>query len=82
MLIRREQPGSELIDLLDRVLDKGVTVEASARIRVSANTLQKMGAHFVVESVETHKVQQGVIRTAGEPRKPRPVLVFRPAGQR
>ncbi len=52
MRIRREQPGLELIDLLDRILDKGVTVEASARIRVSANDFRKMRAHIVVESVE------------------------------
>ena len=53
MLIRREQPGLELIDILDRVLDKGLTVEASARIQISTNGLRKMRAHIVVKSVET-----------------------------
>jgi len=65
MPIRREQPGLELIDILDRVLDKGVTVEASARLWVSTNDLRKMRAHIIVESVETHQGRTGTIRTAG-----------------
>ena len=56
MLIRREQPDLELVDILDRVLDKGVTLAASALILVSANDLRTMRAHIVVESVETYEV--------------------------
>lgn len=55
MPIRRERPGLELIDILDRVLDKGVTVEASALLRISGNELRRMSVHIVVESVETYK---------------------------
>lgn len=72
MLIRRKQPGLELIDILDRVLDKGITIEPSARIRVSANDLRKMRAHIVVESVETYKGRQAQSELLGNVgRRPR-----------
>ena len=58
MLIRREQPDLELVDILDRVLDKGVTLAASALLLVSANDLRTMRAHIVVESVETYEGRQ------------------------
>ena len=58
MLIRREQPDLDLIDILDRVLDKGVTLAASALILVSANDLRTMRVHIVVEYVETYQGRQ------------------------
>ena len=72
MRIRREQPCLELIDVLDRVMDKGVTIEPSARIRVFANDLRKMRAHIVVEFAETYKGRQAQSEKRGNVgRRPR-----------
>jgi len=54
MSLSRERPGSDLIDLLDRILDKGANVHPSARLRVSENDLRSMRARIVLESVETY----------------------------
>ena len=71
MRIRRDQTCLDLIDILDRVLDKGITIEPSARIRVSANDLRKMKAHIVVESVETDKGRQAQSELGNVGRSPR-----------
>jgi hypothetical protein len=65
MPIRREQPGLELVDLLDRVLDKGITVEAFSRLLACANDVGRMRPHIFVESIETYQGRTGKISTAG-----------------
>jgi Gas vesicle protein len=43
----------ELIDLLDRVLDKGIVVDASSRLLLSGTHLSSHKKHVVIESIET-----------------------------
>jgi hypothetical protein len=54
VMVEREPPGMDLIDLLDRVLDKGTVIDASALLRLAASDLRKMRAHIVVDSIETY----------------------------
>jgi hypothetical protein len=53
MKVERKPPGAELIDVLDRVLDKGTVVDASARLRLAANDMRSMHTHVVVDSMDT-----------------------------
>jgi len=43
----------EIIDLLDRVLDKGIVVDASGRLRLTSANLRKPDVRLVVTSIET-----------------------------
>ena len=54
MTFVRKPAGAELIDLLDRVLDKGITVDASTRLRLGLANLINHKKHVVVASMETH----------------------------
>jgi hypothetical protein len=54
MTFVRKPAGEELIDLLDRVLDKGITVDASTRLRLGLANLINHKKHVVVASIETH----------------------------
>ena len=54
MTFERNSAGVELIDLLDRVLDKGIVVEASSRLHLAGMSLLRTRGHIVVESVDTH----------------------------
>lgn len=61
MGITRGGCGAELIDLLDRILDRGVTVPPSARLQVAARDLRRMKARIVVECVDLyagHKLEK------------------------
>jgi hypothetical protein len=52
MTLVRKPAGLELIDLLDRVLDKGIVVDASNRLHLIGTNLARQKEHFVVESSE------------------------------
>jgi hypothetical protein len=65
--IRRELLGLDLVEILDRLLDKGITVEPSDRIRVSADGLRQIGARIVVESVETYNGHRAQLRPVLRP---------------
>ncbi|MGC2112345.1 MAG: gas vesicle protein GvpJ [Candidatus Korobacteraceae bacterium] len=54
MFVERKPPGTELIDLLDRVLDKGTVIDASQRLHLFVIDLHKMRTRVVVDSVETY----------------------------
>ena len=54
MSLTRKPAGMELIDLLDRVLDKGIVVEASSRMHLLGSNAIRQGTHFVVAAIETH----------------------------
>jgi len=53
MSLVRKPAGEELIDLLDRVLDKGIVVDASSRLHLLGVNLTRQKTHFVIDSVET-----------------------------
>lgn len=52
MIIRRQKPGVELLDLLDRILDKGATMNPSDRLRLSTADLRTMRARIVVQCID------------------------------
>lgn len=53
MIVERKPPGMELIDILDRILDKGAVIDASARLHLPLENLRKMHTRIVVDSIET-----------------------------
>jgi hypothetical protein len=53
MPVERASGGTSLIDVLDRVLDKGVVVDAWARVALAGIDLLTEGARIVVASVDT-----------------------------
>ena len=56
MAIHRTAPGQDgtLIDVLDRVLDKGIVISAWGRLSVVGLDLMGVEMHVVVASIETH----------------------------
>lgn len=54
MSLVRKSAGEELIDLLDRILDKGIVVEASSRLHLLNADMMRRRNHLVIASIETH----------------------------
>jgi len=56
MAIHRSVPGQDgtLIDVLDRVLDKGIVISAWGRVSVVGLELVGLELRVVVASIETH----------------------------
>ena len=56
MTIHRSVPGQDgtLIDVLDRVLDKGIVISAWGRVSVVGLDLLGLELRVVVASIETH----------------------------
>ena len=45
---------TNLIELLDRVLDNGIVVEPSSRVALMGTDLHAVGDRMIVESVQTY----------------------------
>ncbi len=54
MSFERKPAGMEVIDLLDRILDKGIVIDASSRLHLSVANLITRKNHVVIASIETH----------------------------
>lgn len=54
MPVERAQAGTSLVDVLDRVLDKGVVIDAYVRVTLVGIDLIGVEARIVVASVETY----------------------------
>jgi gas vesicle structural protein len=52
--VRREQGGTSLIDVLDRVLDKGIVIDAWVRVSLVSIDLITVEARVVVASIDTY----------------------------
>lgn len=52
--VERAPAGSSLIDVLDRVLDKGIVIDAYVRVSLVGIDLVSVQARVVVASVETY----------------------------
>lgn len=52
--VERAPAGSSLIDVLDRVLDKGIVIDAYVRVSLVGIDLVSVEARVVVASVETY----------------------------
>jgi gas vesicle structural protein len=54
MAVERAPGGSSLIDVLDRVLDKGIVIDAYVRVSLVGIDLVTVEARIVVASIETY----------------------------
>ena len=74
MVVERRTPGTELIDVLDRVLDKGIVIDPSMRISLVGLDLLSVDLRVVVASIETylkHFDALALTNTAVAPASPR-----------
>ena len=72
MAVERAPSGSSLIDILDRVLDKGIVIDAWVRISLVGIDLVTVEARIVVASIETYlKYSEavGITSPASRPRE-------------
>jgi hypothetical protein len=65
MAVERSPAGSSLVDVLDRVLDKGIVIDAYVRITLVGIDLIGVEARIVVASVETYLKYSDQIGSAG-----------------
>lgn len=54
MAVERAPGGSSLIDVLDRVLDKGIVIDAYVRVSLVGIDLVTVEARVVVASIDTY----------------------------
>ena len=54
MAVERTPSGSSLIDVLDRVLDKGIVIDAWVRVSLVGIDLVTIEARIVVASIDTY----------------------------
>jgi hypothetical protein len=65
MAVERSPGGSSLIDVLDRVLDKGIVIDAWVRVSLVGIDLVTVEARVVVASIDTYlKYSEAVCITA------------------
>ena len=70
MAVERTSAGSSLIDVLDRVLDKGIVIDAWVRVSLVGIDLLSVEARVVVASIDTYlKYAEAVgqVATASRP---------------
>lgn len=66
--VRRAEPSRSLLDILDRVLDKGIVIDAWLRLSLVGVDLITVEARVVVASIETHlKYAELLTRTFAPP---------------
>ena len=72
MAVERAAGGTSLIDVLDRVLDKGIVIDAWVRVSLVGIDLITVEARVVVASIDTYLKYAEAVGIAGN--APRPVL--------
>jgi hypothetical protein len=70
MAVERGGAGSSLIDVLDRVLDKGIVIDAYVRVSLVGIDLVSVEARIVVASVETYLKFAEAIAATGSASRP------------
>ena len=71
MAIDRSQGGSSLVDVIDRVLDKGIVIDAWVRVSLVGIELVAVEARVVIASVDTYIRYADAISNAPQVAKPR-----------
>src|SRR5512145_2273940 len=72
MAVERSPSGSSLIDVLDRVLDKGIVIDAWVRVSLVGIDLVTVEARIVVASIDTYlrfSEAVGITAPASRPRE-------------
>ncbi len=68
MAAERAPGGSSVIDVLDRVLDKGIVIDAYVRVSLVGIDLVTVAARIVVSSIETYrKATEPIMAGPAEP---------------
>ncbi|MQA91531.1 MAG: gas vesicle synthesis protein GvpA [Gemmatimonas sp.] len=65
MAVERAPCGSSLIDVLDRVLDKGIVIDAYVRISLVGIDLVRVEDRVVVASIDTYPRDSETVGIAG-----------------
>ena len=74
MAVERSQGGSSLIDVLDRVLDKGIVIDAWVRVSLVGIDLITVEARIVVASIDTYLKYSEAVGQVAPVAKPAPAL--------
>lgn len=70
MAVERAPGGTSLIDVLDRVLDKGIVIDAWVRISLVGIDLITIEARVVVASIDTYLKYAEAVGIAGTMSRP------------
>src|SRR6516165_6489773 len=70
MAVERASSGSSLIDVLDRVLDKGIVIDAWVRVSLVGIDLITVEARVVVASIDTYLKYSEAVGTVAPVAKP------------
>lgn len=70
MAVERGTAGSSLVDVLDRVLDKGIVIDAYVRVSLVGIDLVSVEARVVVASVDTYLKYSEAIGVTGLASRP------------
>ena len=73
MAVERTPSGSSLIDVLDRVLDKGIVIDAWVRVSLVGIDLVTVEARIVIASIDTYLKYSEAVGITGPVSRPREV---------
>jgi hypothetical protein len=73
MAVERTPSGSSLIDVLDRVLDKGIVIDAWVRVSLVGIDLVTVEARIVVASIDTYLKYSEAVGITSSMSRPREV---------
>jgi hypothetical protein len=74
MAVERTPSGSSLIDVLDRVLDKGIVIDAWVRVSLVGIDLVTVEARIVVASIDTYLKYSEAVGITAPVSRPREAL--------
>jgi hypothetical protein len=80
MAVERSPSGSSLIDVLDRVLDKGIVIDAWVRVSLVGIDLVTVEARIVVASIDTYLKYSEAVGITAPSARPRELAAAEPAG--
>ena len=72
MAVERAASGTSLIDVLDRVLDKGIVIDAWVRVSLVGIDLITVEARVVVASIDTYLKYSEAVNLAAPASRPLP----------
>jgi hypothetical protein len=74
MAVERTPSGSSLIDVLDRVLDKGIVIDAWVRVSLVGIDLVTVEARVVVASIDTYLKYSEAVGITAPASRPRDLM--------
>jgi gas vesicle structural protein len=80
MAVERSPGGSSLIDVLDRVLDKGIVIDAWVRVSLVGIDLVTVEARVVVASIDTYLKYSEAVGITPPVSRPRELGAPQPEG--